>query len=264
MPGLHELQCRFRDALLGGDLDGVTCDIRPGGLTAARRLGIYRNNVFTNQREALRTIYSVTERLVGVEFFNYLADEYLRCHGAPAGDLNRLGEHLAEFLCKLPTASPLVYLPDTARLEWLAHRVYHGPDHGSLPLERLAGVPPEQYEALRFKLHPASGLFESRYPVHRIWEVNQPGYEGDDLVDLDSGGVRLLAERRGGRVELRVLEAGEWSFLKALASDRTFGEACDAALVAAEEFDLEATLPRLIEESTLVDLVAPAPESDRY
>ncbi len=258
MPGLHELQRRFSDALLGGDVDGMMCDIRPGGLTAARRIGIYRNNVFTNQREALRVIYSVIERLVGAEFFDYLAEAYLRRYGSPAGDLNRLGEHLADFLPEFPPASSLVYLPDTARLEWLVHRVYHGPNHGPLSLERLAHVPPSHYESLRFRLHPASGLFESRYPVHRIWQVNQPGYEGDECVDLHSGGMRSLVERRGGRVELRPLNAGEWAFLQALANDRTFGEACDDAVSAAADFDVETVFSGLIRESILVDLVSPA------
>lgn len=262
MSGLLELQRCFADAIRRGEIGALAGEIRPGGLTGARRLGIYRNNVLTNQREALRTLYPVIERLVGAEFFEHLVAEYLRCHGSPAGDLNRIGEHLAAFLSEFAPVRELVYLPDTARLEWLAHRVYHGPEHRPLDLERLASVMPERYEVLRFALHPATALFASRYPVHRIWQVNQPDYAGEEGVDLASGDVRLLVQRREGRVELRALDAADWAFLQAVAAGGDFGQACDAALAAQADFDLDTALARLIQDRTLVDFVSPVSALD--
>jgi len=262
MSALPELQRRFADAIRRGETGALAGEIRPGGLTGARRLGIYRNNVFTNQREALRTLYPVIERLVGAAFFEHLAAEYLRRHGSPAGDLNRVGEHLGEFLCGFEPVRELLYLPDTARLEWFVHRVYHGPEHGPLDVGRLASVAPERYEALRFVLHPATALFASHYPVHRIWQVNQPDYAGEQGVDLERGGVRLLVQRREGRVELRVLDEADWAFLQAVAAGADFGTACDAALGAAGGFDLDTALARLIQDRTLVDFVCPVSEVD--
>lgn len=262
MSALHDLQTRFRDAVLSGETGALTKDIRAEGLLISRRLGIYRNNVFANQREALRTIYPVIERLVGREFFVHVANEYLRQHGSPAGDLNCLGEHLAGFLAEFAAAASLVYLPDTARLEWLVHKVYHAPERAGRTIARLAAVPDDRYEDLRFHLHPARALFASSYPVDRIWQINQAGQGRTDdetsYVNLDSGGVRLLVARRELHVALRTVEAGEWAFLQSIAAARPFGEACNAAFELDPAFDIKAVLARLINEATLVDVEWPA------
>lgn len=257
MPALHELQVAFRDTLLSGTVaPGVEC-IRHDGLDCARRIGIYRNNVFSNLRGALGTLFPVVERLVGEEFFAYAAEEYIRRYPSPAGDLNRFGAQLPEFLAAFEPAAALAYLPDTARLEWLAHGVYHAADHAALDVGRLAAVPPEHYDELCFALHPACALLASPYPVHHIWHTNQPDYNGEACVNLDSGSVCLLVERRAQRVELQVLGAGEWALLQAVAAGQSFGAACDAALAANADFDLERVLARLIGQSTVVDFRLP-------
>lgn len=253
MPGLHELQSRFGEALLTVEPDVLDGHVRSDGLSPQRRLGIYRNNVFTNLREALRTLFPVVERLVGTEFFDFTADEYIRQHASPAGDLNEFGAQLPEFLAGFAPAASLVYLPDSARLEWLAHRVYHAAEIEPLVFERLAGVAPESYGALHFTLNPAAALLASPYPVHSIWQVNQAGYEGDATVNLDAGAVRLLIERRDGRIEVQPLTTGEWSLLRALADDQDFATACDRALDREPGFDLGTALQRLIVQSTLAD-----------
>ena len=253
MPGLHELQARFGAALVSVEADTLDARIRADGLTPERRLGIYRNNVFTNLREALRTIFPVIEQLVGTEFFDFAADEYIREYASPAGDLNEFGAQLPRFLADFAPAAVLVYLPDTARLEWLAHRVYHAAEAAPLAFERLAEVAPERYGDLYFTLNPAAALLESAYPVHQIWQVNQTGYAGDTSVSLDAGPVRLLIERRDGRVEVQPLASGEWRLLQMLANQEDFASACERALASEPAFDLGATLQRLVAQATLVD-----------
>lgn len=251
MPGLRELQRVFRDALLADEATQLAPWLTQPD--AGRRLGIYRNTVFTNLRETLRTLYPVIERLVGADFFNYTAEHYIARYPSPAGDLNRFGAHLADFLNDFEPAAGLPYLPDTARLEWHAHEAYHSAVHAPLAAHRLARVPVEHYETLRFTLHPGARLFSSIYPVHRIWQVNQAGYEGDAQVNLDSGAVRLLIERRARRIEIQVLGAGEWALLQALRDRLSLTEAADAANAAEADFELAPVLSRLIAQATLVD-----------
>ncbi|MEJ2344805.1 MAG: DNA-binding domain-containing protein [Gammaproteobacteria bacterium] len=252
MPGLRDLQTAFGAALMNPGPADAAVAIQ-GRRGRERSLAIYRNNVFSNLREALRTLFPVIERLVGEEFFRYAADEYIRRYASPAGDLNRFGSRMPEFLADFEATAELMYLPDTARLEWLAHRAYHAADAGPCSLERLAAVAPERYADLRFRLHPGAALLASPYPVHRIWQVNQPGYAGADTVDLRAGPARLLVERRHGSVEVQYLDAGEWALVQALADDRTFSSACDQALAAQPDCDLGAVLSRLVAQSTLVD-----------
>ena len=250
MSNLHELQRLFRDAILDDKLTPLTHWISEPD--PARRLGIYRNNVFTNLRETLRTLYPVVGRLVGTEFFAYTATHYIQRYPSPAGDLNCFGAQLADFLADFEPVSGLPYLPDTARLEWYAHQVYHGTEHPPLHPEQLANVSSDHYEALYFSLHPASRLFASTYPVHRIWQVNQEGYNGDQQINLDSDEVCLLIERRDRQIELQVLGQGEWALLQAISKNQSLASATDAACTAEPDFDLVNSLSRLVAQSTLV------------
>ena len=259
MNGLHDIQCRFRDALINGDAHLVDKRIRGDGLPIDRRLNIYRNNVFTNLREALRALFPVIDKLVGAEFFNYTADEYIRRYPSPAGDLNQFGAHLAEFLIAFEPAAGLPYLPDVARLEWLAHKVYHAGEHSGMAIEQLATVAPERYGDLHFILNPACALLVSAYPVHRIWHVNQPGYDGNPVIDLNAGGVRLLLKRHAGLIEIQTLSTGEWALLGSLAADEAFAMACEQAQQAEPSLELGDTLARLVTQSTLVGFRVNAP-----
>jgi len=253
MPGLRELQRRMRNALLDEVSGEFAWDILNDGLTITQRIAIYRNNVFSNLREALRTLFPVTERLVGAEFFNYLTEEFIRRYPSPAGDLNCFGADLGRFISTFSPAAGLPYLADVADLEWRAHTVYHARDCAGLDCTRLSAVDPEDYDRLHFHPHPATALFDSVYPVHRIWQVNQPAYTGDQVVDLDSGAVRLLIERRGGGVELQTLSPGTWALLNAMTNHADFARAGELALQAEPSLDLGHCLSDLIAQSTLVD-----------
>ncbi len=254
MPSLRELQMDFVDAVFTHGDHIVDEHICPVGLPASERMNIYRHNVSTNLRNALQAIYPVVFRLVGSGFFHHAAEAYLRRHPSVSGDVNDYGGVLGEFLAAWPPAAALPYLPDTAHLEWEVQEVFHAAEHACLPVERLAGIPAERYGDLRFHLHPAVRLFESAYPVHRIWQVNQDGYAGDPTVDLSEGGVRLLIQRNAELIELQPLRAGSWALLQSLAADRRFGEACEAAFRAEPAFKLENALQDCIDRQVLVDI----------
>lgn len=254
MPTLHELQSRIRDAIFDDIPVMLQDQIQQNTITTSTGLGIYRNNVFTNLREALRTMFPVINKLVGDDFFRYAAIEYIHNHPSPAGDLNQYGESFADFLAGFTPARELVYLPDVARLEWIAHRAYHAEDVPALNRQRLELIPPHAYADLKFILNPACALLESDYPIHRIWHINQSGYAGEDKVDLQEGSVRLLIQRRHGLIELEPLDRGNWIFLSTLSHGNDFATACSKAMQADLSFNLKHCMNRLIMESVLVDI----------
>ena len=253
MRSLRELQLGFAEALFGQEASDLAQDVFADGLSSGRRLPIYRNNVFGSFTKALQSVYPVVQQLVGEGFFKFAAAEYISRYPSQSGDLHHYGRQFAEFIASFPPAAELSYLPDTARLEWACHEVFHAADHGPLPLEQLQAVPPGCYGDLKFRLHPAARLIASLFPIHRIWEVNQPGYSGDQTVDLAIGEVRLLVKRTGRVVELNVLTSGEWCFLSTLVDGCSFGEACETAFAAEPSFDLESALRHRVADLTLVD-----------
>jgi hypothetical protein len=241
MYGLHELQRDFARSVLHGGI-AVGNRIRPNGLTAARRLAVYRNNTFMGLTEALRDGYPVVHRLVGDGFFNGLASAYVARHPPQSGCLLEYGGHFPAFLAEYPPAHGLPYLADVARLEWLWQVAFHEAGADGLDLTALAGVPAECHGELRLRLHPTSRLMVSDYPVLRIWEANQEGFAGDDRISLQDGGCRLLLYRPGLKVEIHALDMGEYPFLAALSEQATLAEALEQAFQVEGRFDLAAKL----------------------
>ena len=109
------------------------------------------------------------------------------------------GERLAAFVAAFPHTQDLPYLPDVARMEWLAHRAYYAADGTAFDPARLAGVPPSRWIDLRPALAPACALLESDWPLARIWTVHQDDFAGAIDVALGAGatGSRFIG-RAGG------------------------------------------------------------------
>jgi len=249
---LRETQILFADSLLQGSSVAARV-VRGGGLTPERRLEIYRHNVMHNLRGALRDIFPVTERIVGEAFFLHAADRFIRETPSRSGDLNRFGAEWPAFLAEYPHAVELSYLADVARLEWAWHECFHAADADALDLSRLADVPPEEHSALKFRLHPAVRLMASAYPLLRIWQVNQPGYEGELAIDWEAGGDSLLIYRDGNEIAIEALPAGPFRFLSALSCRATLESAAEAGAAADEAFDLQGLLLRSVQSAVIVD-----------
>lgn len=251
-PSLRKLQEAFAAAVYEDD-PAVLPHIRAGAFPASRHLQVYRNNTFANLTDALAAVYPVIQRLVGVEFFEYTADCFIRRYPPGSGNLHDFGGELAEFLRTFEPAAGLIYLPDVARLEWAWHEAFHAADAAPLATARLAQVSPEKYDALVFQLHPSARLLASEYPVLRIWEVNQPDFVGDAAVRLDQGGEYLLVLRHKLDITIARITAGEYALLHGFLNAAPLGAAFEAAVAAEPSLNLMRTLQHHIARGTLTD-----------
>lgn len=249
MPSLSELQADFAAALFGGPQDALLSGLVDHRVAPAERFAVYRGSVLGNYRKALGAVYPVVEKLVGERFFDHAAEAYARREPSRHGDLNRYGAAFADFLASFPGASALAYLADTARLEWAMEEVFHAADSPPQNFERLTEA---GWAELRFTLAPSCRLLASPWPVHRLWELNQPGVAWDEAFDIESGGVRLLVRRSGFEVELEPLEEGAFVLLDALAAGAALGEACEYVLGSRPDFDAGPFLRRQILAGTLL------------
>ncbi len=250
MLSLRELQQEFVHGLLGEPGEELLAHIDAGRFGAARHLQIYRHNVFASLTGALAAVFPVVQRLVGEGFFAYATDAFIRRHPPRRGNLHDFGHEFPGFLAGFAPAAALTYLPDVARLEWLYHEAFHAPDAAALQPRDLATLSPESASGLHLRLHPGARLLASAYPVLHIWQVNQPGYDGDDRVNLDEGGAYLLVIRRHGEVEIESLGAGAHAFVESLHAGALLAAATEAATAVEPEFDLAATLSGLVRRGT--------------
>ena len=252
---LRDTQLSVATSLLADDSTAAT-QIRAGKLTAARRLEIYRHNVYANLRGALKDIYPVTLAVVGEAFFHHAADQFVRVHPSRSGDLNQFGGDWAAFLGTYPYAAELPYLPDVARLEWAWHEAFHAGDAPPFDSGRLATLPPDTHSTLCFLLHPTVRLVKSDFPILRIWEVNQPGFTGEIDVDWDTPAASLLIYRDladGVSVLIEHLSAAGDAFLRALVQQATLEAAAVAALDIDATFNLQAFLLESVQSGVIVD-----------
>ena len=220
---------------------------------AIHRLAIYRGNVVANAHKALANAYPIVQKIVGEGFFGGLAREYLRRHPSTGGDLNAFGERFADFVAAFPNTQDLPYLPDVARMEWLAHRAHYAGDAEAFDVRRLASLRSNAWDRLRPVLAPACTLFESRWPLARIWEVHQDDYAGEFSVDLESGPSRLLIHRPDFRVRVAALSRGAYRFLQQARSGSSITAALEAAIAEEPGFDLAAALRGWVKDAVVVD-----------
>lgn len=250
MNRLHEVQRDFSSFVLRESRQAVA-GIIANGLEPTQRLAVYRNNTLLGLTEALRDVYPVVNRLVGEKFFNRLAQAYIPYFPPQSGCLLSFGGQFAGFLSAFAPVQGLPYLPDVARLEWFCHEAYHEADETGLDVSSLAGVAANLYGDLRFQLHSTARFLASGYPVLRIWQSNQSGYTGDDRINLNEGGCRLLVFRPRLEVEIVPLDDAEYRFLTALCAGVTLIEAVEQGYTADPGFEVQACLQRWLDRALL-------------
>jgi hypothetical protein len=247
MPSLSETQARVLGALVRGTGDGHAAALLRDGanIAAAGRLQVYRHNVHASLAAALAAVYPVIERLVGAPCLRALARRYVAAHPSRSGNLHAFGEALPAFLRTCAELAELAWLADVAALEWAAHEVYHEADDAPLDPGTLADVEPHAAPTLHLRLRAATRLLRSPHPIVAIWQANQPRADGTvPTAAFHAGGDRVLVARDGYEVELRRLDASEWTWLCALAEGRDLGAAVEAAWHVDARFDLGAVLAR--------------------
>ncbi|TXH04491.1 MAG: DUF2063 domain-containing protein [Nevskiaceae bacterium] len=252
VPSLAELQRRMIDTIYGSAPDAVLLNsIRTRhDLTPALLLAIYRNGTRAILMQALRISYSVIERLVGAEFFTVVATAYLDGTPSRRGNLEPYGADFGSFLDRYDPMAGLPYLGDVARLEWLVSQRQRAPVVKSLDREQLATIPHDAFAELQLALTPRAALFESHYPVFRIWQENRDRSREPVLISLEEGPDRLLIVA-GDEVVVHTLSEAEYAFYASCGRGEALAEAFDAALSQDSNCDLVRVLSRALRMQAL-------------
>lgn len=214
MPSLLEVQRSMREQLLGA-LEPVS-----------ERIAIYRNTVLSTLVNALRLSYPAVQRIVGAEFFEGAARQFIPQHPPGSACLNEYGAQFAEFLAQFPPAATLTYVADVARLEWAVNRALHAPDLPALDVSRFECLSESALATVRFAPHPSLSLLPLKFPADAIWRavLDQDG-SAMAAVDLNSGPVFLQVERESYGVQVRRIPLSAWQFTAALVSGKPLFEA---------------------------------------
>jgi len=246
MPSLREMQLDFVEAIFkgGSHLDGLLAHCMGPISLAEQGLAAYRRSVLGNLSVAVQTTYPVLQSIVGHDFLVAAAHAYAQQRPSQSGNLNDYGSDFDAFIADFEPAKTLPYLPDVAKLEWLVQKVCGAEKSTDQDLALLISTPPENWGSISFKMDPAHALLQSKWPVARIWEVNQTGYAGDLGVDF-SVAQTVLVHRRPVGVAVDMLSPGEMEFLLAISEGNTLDRAVDTAS-RFKSFDLEVSMQHFI------------------
>jgi hypothetical protein len=229
MPTLLDVQHAVYRSVVERD-DGLAAQyIVADTLAPEARLSIYRNTFIGSLTTALRLSYPAVHRLVGLEFFESAARIFIEAQPPHSAYLDEYGANFPEFLANFEPAASVSYLAGVARLEWMVSRALHAPDVKALDLSRLAGIDPLDHGRIAFAPHPSLGLVRADHPVDAVWRAVLAQDDGAmAAIDLESGPVWLLVQRRGTDVNVTRITHPEWCFMAELCASRPLQAAIDA------------------------------------
>jgi hypothetical protein len=249
-PAFVEEQTAFARKLMwreDGLPQGITSHSSP---TPVKRFNVYRNNVFASLSETLAARFPVVERLVGDEFFQAMAREFVSRHPPRSAVLVEYGEAFPAFLEAFEPVASLPYLPDIARLEWACNTAYHAPDATPMGGAALAAIPAEAIGEAVLHLHPCVQVVASPYPIVSIWQTNT---HDEDVrpISPEMPGETALVVRQALDVLVLRLDKGAAAFVASIAEGRTLNDAVESAFQADADFSLPTTLAALLESDAL-------------
>ena len=261
MASLRDLQTAFSTAVRGGDAGPLASYVVAAGISPARRLGIYANNVRENFLAVLEATFPVLGRLAGRDWLRLSGIRYQSACPSRVGNLHYVGDRYAAFLAAELAETPYAYFADVARLEWAYQLVLVAAEPGELDRASLADVPPAAYGHLIFDLSTAAQLVSSIYPLFAIWQANRPeaALDQNATIRLDAGPSHVFILRRSDHVELREVPAGDFALLSAIAQSRPMETAVEEALRLDASLDVPAVLHRLVQMGALTGWSLPRP-----
>ncbi len=231
---LSELQRRFAAALLGLEQPGMH------GHQAAELgidpllMAIHRNTATAALTAALALNFPAVRAIVGADFFEAAACEFVQVHAPVRACLNDYGQQFPAFLAQFAPAAALSYLPDVARLEWAVSRALHAADAPALELGALAALEPERVPFVSFEPHPAVSVLHLDSPADAIWRAVLSEDDAAMAALETAGKVWLLVARTATGVQVQRLDASRGAFAQRLCS----GECLQTALAGTAETEL--------------------------
>ena len=174
------LQTAMAEALMSGRCDAVTGAIEPGLLAAAESLAVHRNTAIYGLVNALRISHPTVDALVGADFFDQAARDFVQAHPPTSAWLTGYGERFAEFLETYEPVRELPYLADVAQFDFAVEQV-------ALDVSRADGPSLDLGEAV-LALDGSLRLVDLNYPVAAIRDALAE--DEDRLATLDMRGRR--------------------------------------------------------------------------
>jgi hypothetical protein len=217
---------RARAALRGTTVEAVILPSR--SLRPAERVAVYQGMYLLRMEEALQSDYPALKHLLGDERFSALVRDYVAAHPSVTYTLNRLGDHLPEFVGRWKGAARPAFAHDLARLERAMAEVFDSEETVALTEAEIAAVPAESWEKARLTPVAAFRLLAFRHPVNAYFQsVRDEDHDHPALARKDTW---LAIYRRDYSIWRHDLSRPAHDLLADLVAGKPLGKAIAASL----------------------------------
>jgi len=190
-------------------------------LAPVERVAIYHDMYLLRMEEALEADFPAIEHFVGHGRFHKLVADYVEMFPSRSYTLNRLADHLPEFIQSDESLRHRNFLYDLARLELAVTQAFDASPAAPLTSEQIAGVPDDAWDRARLRPVPSLHLMAFRYSVSEYLESVQEDAAHPATTRKDSW---YAIYRRGHSVRRLELSRRAYHLLLDLRDGKTLGE----------------------------------------
>jgi len=220
-------------------------------LTALERVGIYHGMYLMRMRDALAADYPGLLHYLGADAFERLVQRYVQVYPSRSYTLNRLGDHLPEFIRDDQQLPRRGFLHDLARLELAITEVFDAAETAPVSPEAVAAVPAEAWAQARLRPIAAFRLLACSYPVSAYQQAVR-GRKTPPKIGRQNNWV-VIYRRNYGVYHLELSRRG-YDLLQALAQGQPLAEAIEAVAQRARAGRIEDELFRMFRDWISVGL----------
>ncbi len=189
---LQELFTNNSIASAGEHSEGLIQNVRlTRGISAERRLDVYRSNVTGLHLKTLDDTFPVIVRVLGEQYWHHLLQSEIETYSSTGADLNSYGKFVPPFLKKAceqrDELSDFAYLSDLAELEYLIFQTQFAADDKVFDWDSFGKLPPEGQAAAQLVSSSSLTLFYSDYPVDALWYSHQENMPEQYFGDAPEG-----------------------------------------------------------------------------
>lgn len=177
-----------------------------------KRLAIYQNSILGGRFSVLQQIFVCVQKLVGVDYFQQMAEQFLQASPSSHVAIAAMGEEFVRYVVEHDVVQHVPYIADMAALDWRWYQVFHG--HSNVAIE--AKIIPA---AAKWRLALGAKLLASTFPLHLLWEMCQPEYQGEFHLPDDAGEYYFILVQREQAIRIEPVSIAEWQVLYNLSSN---------------------------------------------
>lgn len=217
---LKELQHHFSQSLLYQTSE-ISLQLKTkSGFSADQLVQIHRNNFIISVTESLKNTFKYTEQLVGDEFFEIVARQFILQQPPTTNNIIIYGELFPSYLASLPQLIEMPYISEMARFEWLYDQSQNLPlQEMTFDVQILQQVDPEKFGSLQFSIVSHCSIFTSQQNIHLLLQM----IINNDLkqVDLIKPCYLLLQKHPNFHIEIIEISKEQWQLIQQLQQQRT-------------------------------------------